>query len=427
MTPLVPGNFSQPGSGTQQETRVERQRTALVGDIVSERQINLEAWNIVIDFDIPVDRRGTNSLKWERYAGQDVIPLWVADMDFRSPPSVITALHEHVEHGVFGYTLPPKELVEVVISKLHEDYGWEVSPEWILWLPGLVTGLNVACRAVGNEQDDVMTAVPVYPPFLSAPKFSGRRLVTAGLMEKDGRWTLDIQKMEKSLTPRTRLFILCNPHNPMGRIYTTEELISLAAFCEKHDIIICSDEIHCDLLLDEDKPHIPMATLGPDIARRTITLMAPSKTYNLPGLGCSFAVIPDEGLRTRFQAAMTGIVPHVNALGFTAALAAYRDCGDWLKKLLTYLRGNRDLMEETFSMTPALSVPHVEATYLAWIDTQAAGLENPTAFFEKAGVGLWDGRDFGGLKAVRLNFACNRALLVKALARMKEALLRQLS
>ncbi|MFZ7112762.1 MAG: MalY/PatB family protein [Desulfatiglandales bacterium] len=395
--------------------------------MVSDRGIHLEAWNIVIDFDIPVDRRGTNSLKWERYAGRDVIPLWVADMDFRSPPSVIAALHEHVEHGVFGYTLPPKELVEVVTSRLHKDYNWQVEPEWILWLPGLVTGLNVACRAVGKEQDAVMTAVPVYPPFLSAPGYSGRKLVTSDLMGKDGRWTLDIQEMEKNLTPRTRLFILCNPHNPVGRIYTTEELTSLAAFCEKHDIIICSDEIHCDLLLDEGKSHIPIATLGPDIARHAITLMAPSKTYNLPGLGCSFAVIPDKGIRARFQAAMSGIVPHVNALGFTAALAAYRDCGDWLKALLAYLRGNRDLVEETLSIIPGLSVPHVEATYLAWIDTRATGLENPAAFFEEAGVGVWDGRDFGGSNAVRLNFACNRALLVKALERMKEALLHHLS
>ncbi len=375
-----------------------------------------------IDFNSPVDRRGTNSLKWDKYAGRDIIPLWVADMDFKSPPSVIEALHRHVEQGVFGYTLPPAELLEAARSRLLNHYGWQVEPEWILWLPGLVTGLNVTCRAVGEDHDDVMTAVPVYPPFLTAPGYSRRNLLTVALGEEDGRPAFDFESMEKAVTPRTGLFILCNPHNPVGRVYTRDELESLAAFCERHDIIICSDEIHCDLLLDEDKPHIPMGILGPDIARRTITLMAPSKTYNLPGLGCSLAVIPDKGLRNRFQNAMAGIVPHVNTLGYTATLAAYRDQGEWLKKLLDYLRGNRDIVEEAVFGMPGLSMPHVEATYLAWIATQETGLKDPAAFFENAGIGLWDGRDFGGTDALRLNFACHRDLLQRALKRMARAM-----
>jgi len=374
------------------------------------------------EFDRPVDRRETGSLKWDKYAGRDVIPLWVADMDFRSPPSVIEALHRHVEHGVFGYTLPPKELPETIISRLFNTYGWKIDPDWIIWLPGLVTGLNVTCRAVGGDHDDVMTAAPVYPPFLTAPGHSPRNLVPVALGKKDNRWTFDLEGMEKAVTSRTGLFILCNPHNPVGRIYTREELESLATFCERHDIIICSDEIHCDLLLDEDKPHIPMASLGPDIARRTITLMAPSKTYNLPGFGCSLAVIPENGLRKRFLQAMAGIVPHVNALGYTAALAAYRDQGQWLKELLKYLRGNRDLVEDAVANMPGLSMPHVEATYLAWIETGARGPKDPAAFFEEAGVGLWNGKDFGGSAAARLNFACHRDLLKKALDRMARAL-----
>ncbi len=374
------------------------------------------------EFDLPVDRRESCSVKWDRYGGRDVIPLWVADMDFKSPPSVIEALHRRVEQGIFGYTLPPDELEEVVISRLFNAYGWKIDPDWILWLPGLVTGLNITCRAVGDDHDDVMTAVPVYPPFLTAPGYSRRNLVSVPLGEEDGRWTFDLERMEKAVTSRTGLFILCNPHNPVGRIYTRKELESLAAFCERHDILICSDEIHCDLLLDEDKPHIPTAALDPDTARRTITLMAPSKTYNLPGLGCSFAVIPETGLRKRFQQAMAGIVPHVNALGYTATLAAYRDQGDWLKALLLYLRKNRDVVEEAVSHMPGLSMPHVEATYLAWIETGERGLKDPATFFEEAGVGLWGGADFGSSAAARLNFACHRDLLKEALERMAQAL-----
>ena len=374
------------------------------------------------NFDILVDRRDTSSLKWEKYAGRNIIPLWVADMDFRSPPSVIEALHKHVEQGVFGYPIPPKELMEVVLSRLFEHHGWKVEPEWIIWLPGLVTGLNLTCRAVGEDLDDVMTAIPAYPPFLTAPEYSRRNLVTVNLLQKNGRWTFDFDKMEKVVTPKTKLFILCNPHNPIGRIYTREELETLSGFCERHDITICSDEIHCDLLLDKGKSHIPTATLGPEIATRTITLMAPSKTYNVPGLGCSFAVIPNRGLRRQFQGAMAGIVPHVNALGYTAALAAYRDKGEWLNELLEYLRVNRDIVERFVKASPGLSMPHVEATYLAWIDTSATGLKDSTEFFEEAGVGLWDGRDFGGSDAVRLNFACRRDLLIEALNRMTRAL-----
>jgi cystathionine beta-lyase len=376
---------------------------------------------MAIDFSVPVDRRGTSSLKWDRYGNRDVIPLWVADMDFHSSPAVLQALHSRVEHGVFGYTLPPEELLKVILSMLGRDYGWKVDPEWIVWLPGLVSGLNVACRAVGEDRDDVLTAVPVYPPFLSAPGHSRRNLVTVDLAEENGRWTFDFERLEAAVTPQTRVFILCNPHNPVGRVFTRDELSTLAAICEKHDIIICSDEIHCALILDEDKPHIPTATLGPEISRRTITLMAPSKTYNLPGFGCSFAVISDDMLRRRFKRAMAGIVPEVNALGYTAALAAYRDSGEWLAALLTYLRGNRDLVESSIRDIPGLSMPHVEATYLAWIETRETGLSDPAGFFEDAGVGLWDGRDFGGSRAVRLNFACHRGLLAEALRRMARA------
>jgi cystathionine beta-lyase len=242
------------------------------------------------------------------------------------------------------------------------------------------------------------------------------------LLEKDNRWTFDFDRLERTMTPNTRLFILCNPHNPVGRIFNRDELMALVEICEKHDIVICSDEIHCGLLLDEDKNHLPTSTLGPEVAKRTITLMSPSKTFNLPGLGCAFAVIPDEKLRRRFVQAMAGIVPHVNAMGYAAAEAAYRDCADWQAGLLDYLRGNRDTIAQAIAEMAPLSIAPVEATYLAWIDVRGAGLPNPVQFFEDAGVGLQDGIEFDGPGFVRLNFGCPRPLLEAALDQMKTAL-----
>jgi cystathionine beta-lyase len=374
------------------------------------------------DFNIPVERRDTASMKWDKYKGKDIIPMWVADMDFCSPPAVIDALHQRIAHGVFGYTIPPESLNTTVVKMLQADYGWAIEPQWLVWLPGLVTGLNVVCRAVGKDNDDVMTAVPVYPPFLTAPENSRRHLVKVPLQEKDNHWTFDFDRLESAITPRTRLFLLCNPHNPVGRIFTRDELNALAVICQKHDIIICSDEIHCGLLLDEDKTHLPTSILDPEVAKRTITLMSPSKTFNLPGLGCAFAVISDEKLRRRFVQAKSGIVPLVNALGLAAAEAAYRDCADWHSGLLEYLRGNRDMVARAIDDMPLLSIAPLEATYLAWIDVRSAHLPNPARFFEDAGVGLQDGTEFDGPGFVRLNFGCQRPLLQEALDRMKSAM-----
>jgi cystathionine beta-lyase len=376
----------------------------------------------LFDFDTLVERRGTASLKWDRYKGRDIIPLWVADMDFQSPPAVINALKQRVAYGVFGYTIPPDELNEVVVGMLASNYDWIVKPEWLVWLPGLVCGLNVTCRAAGEDDDDVMTAVPVYPPFLTAPGNSRRNLIKVPLKEIDNRWEFDFDRIEKSITDKTRLFILCNPHNPIGRAFTREELSTLADICHKHDIVICSDEIHCDLILDRDKIHIPTATLNAEAAARTITLMAPSKTFNLPGLGTAFAVISEKNLRRRFKKAMAGIVPGVNALGYTAARAAFAECADWHAALLEYLRGNRDTVAQAVRRIPRLSMAPLEATYLAWIDMRATGLENPAVFFEHAGVGLQDGAEFDGPGFVRLNFGCSRILLEKALQRMTAAM-----
>ncbi|MGC9325150.1 MAG: MalY/PatB family protein [Desulfomonilia bacterium] len=376
------------------------------------------------DFDTIISRQGTSSLKWEKYRDRDVIPLWVADMDFMSPPDVIEELKKRVDHGIFGYTVVPAELVDTVIRTIKSEYAWVIEPDWIVWLPGLVSGLNVTCRAVGEHGDDVMTAVPVYPPFLTAPALSGRNLIQVPLARDGRRYTFDFEGLSESVTNRTEIFILCNPHNPVGRVFSVEELQKLVDICLDHGIILCSDEIHCGLVLDEDKKHVCVAGQFPEIAYRSITLMAPSKTYNIPGLGCSFAVIPDAGLRKKFIRAKAGIVPDVNVLGYSGALAAYGRSSQWREELLEYLRANRDLVETYVGLMDTLNMSHVEATYLAWIDARDL-CSDPVSFFEDGGVGLSDGKYFGAEGFLRLNFGCPRPLLIEALERMNRALMKR--
>jgi cystathionine beta-lyase len=372
-----------------------------------------------MNFDEIIDRLPSSSNKWNKYAGRDILPLWVADMDFVSPPSVLAALHERIDHGIFGYTSPPESLVEAVQAYASRHYGWKIETDWFVWLPGLVQGLNLACRAVGDNGDAVLTVTPVYPPFLRAPAFSHRELVTVPLVNRGGRWGWNFDALEAAITPRTRLLLLCHPHNPVGRVWNEEELRSLIDIARRHELIVCSDEIHCDLVLDPNARHVPLARIDPDFARRTITLLAPSKTWNLAGLGCSFALIPDPALRRRFNHEMAGLVPHVNLLGYTAAEAAYRDDGAWHAALIEYLRGNRDRLRDWFAESARLKLTVPEATYLAWIDARAIDAVNPLPVFEVAGVGLSDGRDFGFPGYLRLNFGCPRGLLEEALRRME--------
>jgi len=397
----------------------------------SSRQRSTQRPGMKFDFDRIFDRRNTGSLKWDKYKGKDIIPMWVADMDFQAPPAVLDALHKRVEHGIFGYAAPPEDLVEAVVERLATKYQWKIKPYWIVWLPGLVPALNVACRAFGDGEDEVLTFTPIYPPFLSAPGLAGKTLKTIPLRREADLFTFDIERLENEISPRSKVLLLCNPHNPVGRRYSRLELESVAETCLKHNLVICSDEIHCDLILDGGE-HVPIATLGSEISARTITLMSPSKTFNLPGLNCAFAVIPDEELRRRFLRSRKGIVPGVNALGFAACLAAYRDGEDWRKELIEYLRGNMDIVQKFVNdEIPRLSMDNVEATYLAWIDCRELQIRNPAGFFLQAGlaplgpgpggIGLSNGRDFGGEGYVRLNFGCPRETLSEALDRMKRA------
>ncbi|MHC4887047.1 MAG: MalY/PatB family protein [Planctomycetota bacterium] len=373
----------------------------------------------MVDLESVIERRGTHTYKWNHCEEGDVIAMTVADMDFASPPAVLDAIRRRLDHPILGYGMAPPQAVEAVQGYLQREYDWAVAVDELIWIPGLVSGLCIACRASTGK--DVLTLSPVYPPFLQAPKWSEKRLIDVPLACQDEVWSLDLARIEESITDETKLLLLCSPHNPVGRAFTEKELRALAELCLERGITLCSDEIHCDLILDENRRHIPTATLSPEIRDATITLMAPSKTYNVPGMGCSFAVIPNKRLRLAFKRAMQGIVPHINVLAWPVLTAVYTECREWHDELLTTLRWNRDLLEERIGDLHGVAMAHVEATYLAWINIAALGLKDPYQHFFDHGIELSDGRAFGHPDYLRLNFGCPRATLTEALRRFEAA------
>ena len=379
------------------------------------------------DFDQVVERRNTDSMKWRKYP-DDVIPLWVADMDFVAPEPVIRALHERVDHGILGYSLPPFELKTAIRERLKRLYQWVVRDEEIVFAPGMVTGLNVAFQAYAEAGDGVLVQPPVYFHFLNDPVLHGRVLNDPPLVQKGDTYEIDFEAFERSITDRTRIFILCNPHNPVGRVYTVRELERVAEICLRHHVILCSDEIHCDLLYSGYR-HVPIATMSREVADQTVTLMAASKTFNLAGLSCGFALIPNRQLRSTWETFCLGLIPRVNTMGYVGALAALTDGQEWLDQVLLYLTANRDyLARYVEERMPGIRMTRMEATYLAWLDCRNSGIPgDPFQFFLKeAKVALNDGREFGkgGEGFVRLNFACPRRTLSEALDRMRSALQR---
>lgn len=393
------------------------------------------AFNVL--FDTITDRLASNSLKWNLY-GADVLPMWVADMDFPAPLPVLEALHKAVEHGIFGYEAPSRSLLETVAARMDRLYGWQVTPEMVVAVPGLASGFNAAVWATCAPGEGVLMQTPVYPPFLQAPEnVRATRQMAELVCERQGstlRYRVDWESFEAATRQggvQTRLFLLCNPHNPTGQIYARTDLLRVANICEQHNISICSDEIHSELLLGGAQ-FTPIATLAPEIAARTITLVAPSKTFNVAGLYCGFAIIPDLDLRERYKKAVERLTLHVNNLGMVAAQAALSGaCDDWLADLKLYLTANRDFVVKFVrEQLPGLRVSVPDATYLAWLDCSdlvASGriLGSPYKFFLKeAKVAFNDGADFGpgGQGFVRLNFGCPRALLEQGLERIRRAL-----
>ena len=364
------------------------------------------------DFDAPVERAGTWSMRWERYAGRDVIPLWVADSDFRAPPAVLEALAARAAHGVFGYTTAPQALTDAIVERLERRYAWRIDPSWIVYLPGVVPGLHLAARKLVPAEGHVLVPRPVYQHLKRAAELAPRRFTEVPLALERGRWVFDLDELKRPAD----LFFLCNPQNPGATVFRRGELERMAE--ASGAALIVSDEIHCDLVLDSNLKHVPIASLSPEISRRTVTLMSASKTFNFPAAGCAWAIIEDERLRRAFAAEVTAHVLHSpSVFGYEATLAAFRGGDAWLAAQLEYLRGNRDLVERTIDLPMA----HVEATYLAWIDCSQLEIESGYEFFLRHGVALSPGAQFGEPGFVRLNFATQRARLAEALSRMRGA------
>ncbi len=375
------------------------------------------------DFDELIDRSNTDSFKWDKYKDRDIIPLWVADMDFRAAPPILKALDDVTKQGVIGYWHAPDELADVVVKRLDERHNWKINKDWIVWLPGLVPGLTLSCMVVGDDGDEIMTTVPVYGPFMKAPEAAKKTLVKVQMKLENERWTLDFDAIRAAITPRTKMFMLCNPYNPAGTVFTENELQILADICAEHNIVICSDEIHCDLILDERKKHISIATLSQSAENQTITLLSPSKTFNIAGLGCSFAVIPNDEIRAKYANLRYIIEPMNSAYAYQAALAAYRDCDEWHGQLMVYLRKNHAFLLHEMNAIAGFKMQPLDATYLAWIDTRESGIENIGTFLENAGVGVSDGGFFfDGKGFIRLNFGTQMRRLEAAIWRMRKVL-----
>lgn len=381
------------------------------------------------NFDRVPKRRLPGVHKWIYYP-QDVLPMWVADMDFPAPRPILDALRKVLDHGVLGYELPWKALLETVAARMYHLYGWKVKPESFVPVTGIVSGFNVAARAFSSPKKGYLVQSPVYNEFhevknnVRIPQFDAPlvKSVQGNILHYEIDWGAFRKQLKKA-----DLFLLCNPHNPLGMIFSRKDLLRMAELCMESNVLIVSDEIHSELLLD-DKKFTPMAKLSSKIAKNTITLISPSKTFNVPGLFCGFAIIPNKELRERYLKMVESLRLHVASMGLHAAQAAFSgQCDGWLRELRRYLKGNRDFLVEYVTKTmPGVRITVPDATYLAWLDfTQLDLRESPYDFFlKRAKVALSDGTNFGevGKGHVRLNFGTSRSILKKGLDRMRKAL-----
>lgn len=374
-------------------------------------------------FPILPDRSPSYSYKWEKYSGTDILPMWVADTEFQCARQILDALNSRVEQGIFGYTLPAQHASanDAIVKWCKRRYDWIIDTDWIVWQPGVVPAFNVACKAFGkgtNNLGRVIIQEPNYPPLRAAPGLNQCDRVSINTVKVNGRWTLDFEQLEREAAhPDAHLMILCNPMNPVGSVLTQSELDHIADICERNAVLLCSDEIHCDLILDDDKPHLP-ASAHKTLGARSITLMAASKTFNIAGLGTAFAIIPDPDIRAKFSRAAMGIVPWVNVMGLEGTRVAFTECDDWYNAQIAYLKSNRESVFNAINDIDGLSMQKPEATFLAWIDASELDVPNVQAWCESKGVGPSPGVDFGWKRFFRINFGCGHDMLLEGLKRL---------
>lgn len=375
------------------------------------------------DFNKSINRYNSNSIKWDKYK-KNIIPLWIADSDFRVPNCILESLEKRIRHGIFGYgNTVPKDLVNTIIHHLYNNYKWKIEPEWIIFLPGIISGLNICIKAFTNKNESTISPSPIYPPFRKASLQHNRNQVYLPLKIKNNRWIMDLTSFKEKKTGKEKLLMLCNPHNPCGTVYSKKELEEHLNFACRHNLIVCSDEVHFEIILNSNATHIPFANLNEEAAKRTITLISPSKSFNIAGLTIAMAIIPNPKFRKRFKEVSEGFLPSMNILSILAATEAWKNGKDWLNAQLNYLKNNRDYLKRKINNIFGLSMIVPDGTYLAWIDTSTLNIKNPASWFEKYGVGLSSGKEFGNDKFVRLNFGCTRNLLSKAIQRIEKAVL----
>ena len=380
------------------------------------------------DFESAPDRvtgAGGDSAKWAKYRGRDILPAWVADMDFPAAPPILRAVEERARHGVFGYSEPPAKLAEVVAEYFLRRWRWRISPEWIVWSPGLGVSIHTVCRMAGQPGDDILTPSPIYHVFRKAPAMAGRNRADVPMtLGADGQWRLEIAALEAAAGPRARVLQLCSPHNPNGKVFTKDELVALAEFCERKNLILSADEVHADLILDENARHHCVAALDESVADRCIVMQSPSKAFNVAGLNFAVVVIPNADLRRRYRETAAGqVISHLNPFGFAAALAAWGgECDEWLRALVAQLRKNRDALASAAAKWLGVEMSRLDSTYLAWLDVRGLNLKNPPAHFEARGVGMSPGEVFGDAGFMRLNFGCPPKTLREIMRRLEGAL-----
>jgi len=373
------------------------------------------------DFDTLLDRRNSNSIKWDKYGDQDVLPLWVADMDFAIAPEIQQALSDRLKHPVFGYTSASDALYDALIDHLERDYNWKVSRDWIVWMPGVVAGLSACVRAFVPDGGSVMTNPPIYHHFYQVHNPEKHNIKKVPLVCSEGRWTYDLKAMEVLANEKIDLFMLCSPHNPTGTLFKESELRRVCEIAQSCGAVVVSDEIHCGLVLPGQCSHVPTAIAADSYVDNIVTLMSASKTFNLAGLNCSYAIIPNAELRQTYVSACVEAIPFVGTLAYTATEAAFTSAESWRQELLNYLLGNYRYLQDEFATINGMELQTLEATYLAWIDASDLSLNDTTGFFEQHGVGLSSGEQFGQPQFLRLNFACPRSILVEAVERIRKA------